>query len=39
MIYPENFEQKIGFDKIRQLVTARCLSSLGEENVTKMAFS
>ncbi|MDR2056699.1 MAG: Smr/MutS family protein [Dysgonamonadaceae bacterium] len=39
MIYPENFEQKIGFDKIRQLITARCLSSLGEEKVAAMFFS
>jgi MutS2 family protein len=34
-----NFEDKIGFDKIRQLVSARCLSSLGEEKVSEMAFS
>jgi len=39
MIYPQNFEQKIGFDKIRELATARCLSSLGEEKVGKMTFS
>jgi DNA mismatch repair protein MutS2 len=39
MIYPENFEQKIGFDKIRQLVSAHCLSPLGEEKVAGMAFS
>ncbi|MDR3218809.1 MAG: Smr/MutS family protein [Dysgonamonadaceae bacterium] len=39
MIYPENFERKIGFDKIRQLINARCLSPLGEEKVTGMAFS
>lgn len=39
MIYPENFESKIGFDKIRQLLTARCLSPLGEEKVDNMTFS
>lgn len=39
MIYPQNFENKIGFDKIRQLVASRCLSSLGEEKVEEMAFS
>ncbi|MBF0647312.1 endonuclease MutS2 [Dysgonomonas sp. GY75] len=39
MIYPENFESKIGFDKIRQLLMARCLSPLGEEKVENMAFS
>ncbi len=39
MIYPENFEFKIGFDKIRQLLVAKCLSNLGEERVGSMAFS
>ncbi len=39
MFYPENFEQKIGFDTIRQLLTAKCLCPLGEEKVTDMAFS
>lgn len=39
MIYPENFEYKIGFDKIRQLLIAKCLSPLGEEKVTNLVFS
>ena len=39
MIYPHNFEEKIGFDKIREMVIARCLSSLGEEKAKEMAFS
>ncbi len=39
MIYPENFEIKIGFDKIRHLVTAKCLCALGEEKVEEVAFS
>ena len=39
MIYPQNFEQKIGFDQIRQLLRDKCLSTLGEERVTDMAFS
>jgi DNA mismatch repair protein MutS2 len=39
VVYPDNFEIKIGFDKIRQLVTAKCLSPLGEEKVSEMAFS
>jgi len=39
VIYPDNFELKIGFDKIRQLLTAKCLSPLGEEKVSDMAFS
>ena len=39
MIYPNNFEQKIGFDEIRELLKARCLSTLGKEKVDKIAFS
>ncbi len=39
MIYPENFEIKIGFDKIRQLLATKCLSPLGEEKVEEMTFS
>ena len=39
MIYPQNFEQKIGFDQIRQLLKEKCLSTLGEERVTDMVFS
>jgi len=39
MIYPQNFEQKIGFDQIRQLLKEKCLSTLGEERVTDMTFS
>ena len=39
MIYPQNFEEKIGFDQIRQLLKEKCLSTLGEERVTDMAFS
>lgn len=39
MIYPQNFEQKIGFDQIRQLLKIKCLSTLGEERVDQMDFS
>ncbi|NDV94225.1 endonuclease MutS2 [Dysgonomonas sp. 521] len=39
MTYPENFESKIGFDKIRGLLTDKCLSPLGEEKVAELAFS
>lgn len=39
MIYPQNFEQKIGFDTIRHLLKEKCLSTLGEEKVDEMAFS
>lgn len=39
MIYPHNFEQKIGFNEIRALLHERCLSSLGREKVDNMAFT
>jgi len=38
-IYPENFENKSGFDKIRELLNSRCLSELGKENVATCQFS
>ena len=39
MIYPSNFEQKTGFDKVRLLVSDKCLSPLGKERVAAMSFS
>ena len=39
MIYPNNFEQKIGFHEVRAMLRARCLSSLGKELVEAMAFT
>lgn len=39
MIYPQNFENKIGYDQIRHLLKARCLSTLGEQRVEEMHFS
>ena len=39
MIYPNNYEKKIGFDEIRSLLKERCLSTLGCEKVEQMAFS
>ncbi|HPR32174.1 MAG TPA: Smr/MutS family protein [Prolixibacteraceae bacterium] len=38
-IYPDNFEQKVGFDKIRLMLSSWCLSTLGQEQVETMAFS
>ena len=38
MIYPNNFEQKVGFDQIRILLKEKCLSPLGEEKVDEMTF-
>ena len=39
MIYPNNFEQKIGFDQVRYIVNGRCLSTLGKDKVEEMQFS
>ena len=39
MLYPDNFENKIGFDKIRTMLKAGCLSNLGKMRVDKIRFS
>ncbi len=39
MIYPASFEQKIGFDQIRTLLSQKCISTLGLSFVQKMKFS
>jgi len=39
MIYPSNFESKIGFDRIRELLIERCLSPMGIEMVDAIRFS
>ncbi|MCB2195129.1 MAG: Smr/MutS family protein [Bacteroidetes bacterium] len=39
MLYPENFEHKIGFDKIRDMLKGGCLSNLGRMRVDKIRFS
>lgn len=39
MIYPNNFETKIGFDKIRQMLLDSCVSTMGIEWVDKLKFS
>ena len=39
MIYPNNYESKIGFDEIRRLLKGHCMSSLGQEKVDELAFS
>ena len=38
MIYPNNFEQKIGFDEVRRLICEKCLSPLGVERTEQMKF-
>ncbi|MCH3970273.1 MAG: Smr/MutS family protein [Prevotella sp.] len=39
MIYPKNFEEKIGFDEIKQQLSKFCLCRLGQERVTTLSFS
>ena len=39
LYYPDNFEHKLGFDKIREQIAAQCLSSLGREQVDGLRFS
>lgn len=39
MIYPDNFEQKVGFGEIRTLLKGYCLSALGKSEVDEMKFS
>ena len=39
MIYPTNYEQKIGFHSVRQMISDHCISQMGLENADKMAFS
>jgi DNA mismatch repair protein MutS2 len=38
MIYPENFELKTGFDRIRSLLAERCLSPMGLEFTADLRF-
>ena len=38
MIYPENFENKIGFDRIRSMLSEKCLSPMGMEKVDAIEF-
>ena len=39
MIYPSDFESKIGFDYLRVCVSDKCQSAMGKEEVAKMSFS
>ena len=39
MIYPNNYESKIGFDEIRRILKGHCMSSLGQEKVDELTFS
>ncbi len=39
MIYPSNFESKIGFDAVRRELERHCVSALGAANVPRLRFS
>ena len=39
MIYPERFEQKIGFTHVREAVKGHCISAMGLEHAEAMDFS
>ena len=39
MLYPQDIEQKLGFDKIRVLLTNYCSGQQGKNNVAKIKFS
>jgi len=39
MLYPTNFEQKIDFTSIRQLLKDKCVSTLGGEKVDEIQFT
>ncbi len=39
MIFPENFENKLGFNRIREMLNEYCLCNLGREQVKSMSFS
>ena len=38
MIYPHNFEEKIGFDKVRDMLREACLCDLGRIKVDELSF-
>jgi len=39
MLYPTSFENKLGFDGIRELLKSNCLSSIGKHLVSEISFS
>ena len=38
MLYPQNYEQKVGFNEIRSLLLGHCLSPLGRDRVGQISF-
>jgi len=39
MIYPRHFEDKIGFDQVREMILESCISPMGQHYVDKIRFS
>lgn len=39
MIYPKNFEQKVGFSQIKFHISSLCISTMGQYFVDKIKFS
>ncbi|MFW5778009.1 MAG: endonuclease MutS2 [Bacteroidota bacterium] len=39
MIYPENFENKIGFEPIRKMIAEGCISNMGRKKTHALRFS
>jgi DNA mismatch repair protein MutS2 len=38
LIYPSNFEEKLGFDRIRQWLSNHCISPMGRSQVEELSF-
>ena len=38
MVYPEQFEEKLGFSRLREMVKQKCLGTPGEERAARMVF-
>ena len=39
MIYPSNYNQKTGFEQVREFLAGQCISEMGRERVSMLAFS
>lgn len=39
MIYPSDFEVKLGFDSVRRMLAQKCVSRMGRDYVERMSFS
>lgn len=39
MVYPHHFEEKIGFDEIKEMIREKCISQMGKHYVNRIRFS